>query len=94
MVRRTRPSRAAVASVHCRSAKAQGIGEVEALILLLDAIALVILAHWSIINDARGPDEPSIGLFRFVRQAAPPAASSTPRPAATQRPVPTGKLFH
>ena len=37
----------------------------EAIFFLIDIIAVILLLYWSIINDRRGPDAPSTGLFAY-----------------------------
>ena len=47
----------------------------EAIFFMLDIIGVVLLLFWSIMNDRRGPDAPSIGLFAYretIRSLAPP----------------------
>ncbi len=37
----------------------------EAAFFAIDIIGVVLLLYWSIMNDRRGPDAPSIGLFAY-----------------------------
>ena len=49
----------------------------EAAFFAVDIIGVVLLLYWSIMNDRRGPDAPSIGLFAYretIKRASPPAA--------------------
>ncbi len=49
----------------------------EAAFFAFDINWLVLLLYWSIMNDRRGPDAPSIGLFAYretVKRPSPPAA--------------------
>ncbi len=53
----------------------------EAAFFAIDIIGVVLLLYWSIMNDRRGPDAPSIGLFAYrktikqtIKRPNPPAA--------------------
>ncbi len=49
----------------------------EAAFFAIDIIGVVLLLYWSIMNDRRGPDAPSIGLFAYretIKRPSPPAA--------------------
>ncbi len=49
----------------------------EAAFFAIDIIGVVLLLYWSIMNDRRGPDAPSIGLFAYretIERPSPPAA--------------------
>ncbi len=49
----------------------------EAAFFAIDIIGVVLLLYWSIMNDRRGPDAPSIGLFAYretLKRRSPPAA--------------------
>ncbi len=49
----------------------------EAALFAIDIIGVVLLLYWSIMNDRRGPDAPSIGLFAYretIKGPGPPAA--------------------
>ena len=49
----------------------------EAAFFAIDIIGVVLLLYWSIMNDRRGPDAPSIGLFAYretIKGPSPPAA--------------------
>ena len=49
----------------------------ETAFLVIDIIMVVMLLYWSIMNDGRGPDAPSIGLFAYretIKRPSPPAA--------------------
>ncbi len=49
----------------------------EAAFFVIDIIGVVLLLYWSIMNDRRGPDAPSIGLFAYretIKRPGPPAA--------------------
>ncbi len=37
----------------------------EAAFFAIDIIGVVLLLYWSIMNDRRGPDAPSTGLFAY-----------------------------
>ncbi len=37
----------------------------EAAFFAIDIIGIILLLYWSIMNDRRGPDAPSIGLFAY-----------------------------
>jgi hypothetical protein len=52
----------------------------EALFFLLNAIAVVILVLTSLKNDKRKPDEPMIGIYRYIDTLTPPKPKR--RPAA------------
>jgi hypothetical protein len=57
----------------------------EAFFLLLDAIAMVLLAYWCVRNDALGKGEKTVGLFRF---SEPERISSAPAPSRPASPPP------
>ena len=49
----------------------------EAVFFAIDIIGVVLLLYWSIMNDRREPDAPSIGLFAYretIKRPSPPAA--------------------
>ncbi len=49
----------------------------EAAFFAIDIIGVFLLLYWSIMNDRRGPDAPSIGLFAYretIKRPSPPAA--------------------
>ncbi len=49
----------------------------EGAFFAIDIIGVVLLLYWSIMNDRRGPDAPSIGLFAYretIKRPSPPAA--------------------
>ena len=49
----------------------------EAAFFAIDIIGVVLLLYWSIMNDRRGPDAPSIGLFAYretIKRPSPPVA--------------------
>ncbi len=49
----------------------------EAAFFTIDIIGVVLLLYWSIKNNRRGPDAPSIGLFAYretIKRPGPPAA--------------------
>ncbi len=49
----------------------------EAVFFAIDIIGVILLLYWSIMNDRRGPDAPSIGLFAYretIKRPSPPAA--------------------
>ena len=53
----------------------------EAAFFAIDIIGVVLLLYWSIMNDRRGPDAPSIGLFAYretIKRPSPPAAQERP----------------
>lgn len=50
----------------------------EALFFLINAIAVVILVVTSLKNDKRKPDEPMIGLYRYVETLTPPKPKRLP----------------
>ncbi len=37
----------------------------EAAFFALDIVGMILLLYWSIVNDKRGPDAPSTGLFAY-----------------------------
>jgi hypothetical protein len=51
----------------------------EAILLMLDMLALALLAFTSLRNDRRGAAERQIGLFRY-RESKPPAPPAARRP--------------
>lgn len=51
----------------------------EALLLMLDMLALALLAVTSMRNDRRGAAERQVGLFRY-RETRPPAPPAPRRP--------------
>ncbi len=49
----------------------------EAAFFAIDIIGIVLLLFWSIKNDRRGPDAPTVGLFAYretIKPSRPPAA--------------------
>ncbi len=49
----------------------------EAAFFAIDIIGVVLLLYWSIMNDRRGPDAPTVGLFAYreiIQRPSPPAA--------------------
>jgi hypothetical protein len=50
----------------------------EALFFLLNAIAVVILVVTSLKNDKRKPDEPMIGIYRYIDTLTPPKPKRQP----------------
>ncbi len=55
----------------------------------VDIIGVVLLLYWSIKNDRRGPDAPSIGLFAYretIKGPSPPAARERHSSQSDRRP--------
>ncbi len=52
----------------------------ESAFFVIDIIGIVLLLYWSIMNDRRGPDAPSIGLFAYLETNKRPSL-----PAARER---------
>jgi hypothetical protein len=50
----------------------------EALMFMLNAVAVVVLVVTSLKNDKRKPDEPMIGPFRYVETVTPPKPKRPP----------------
>ena len=49
----------------------------EAAFFAIDIIGIILLLYWSIVNDKRRPDAPSIGFFAYretIKHPSPPAA--------------------
>ena len=49
----------------------------EAASFAIDIIGVVLLLYWSIMNDRRGANAPSMGLFAYLqpsKRSSPPAA--------------------
>ncbi len=49
----------------------------ESATFAIDIIGIILLLYWSIMNDQRGPDAPSIGLFAYretIERPSSPAA--------------------
>lgn len=62
----------------------------EAIFFLIDIIAVIWLLFWSIVNDRRGPDVPTTGLFAYResgprRRAVNPGNNGRPKPASPTR---------
>ncbi|WP_299614805.1 hypothetical protein [Pelagibius sp.] len=55
----------------------------EAIFFLIDIIAVILLLYWSIINDQRDPDAPTIGIFAYRRALRPPTPAGQRRTAAS-----------
>ncbi len=53
----------------------------EAVFFAIDIIGVVLLLYWSIMNDRRGPDAPSIGLFAYRETIGGPTGGPTGDPA-------------
>lgn len=50
----------------------------EALFLLMNSIAVVILVVTSLKNDKRKPGEPMVGLYRYIETLTPPRPKLPP----------------
>ena len=53
----------------------------EAAFFAIDIIGVVLLLYWSIMNDRRGPDAPSIGLFAYRETNGGPTGGPMEDPA-------------
>ncbi len=61
----------------------------EAAFFAVDIIGVVLLLYWSIMNDQRGPDAPSIGHFAYretIKRPSPPAAQERHSPPPDRGP--------
>ena len=53
----------------------------EAAFFAIDIIGIILLLYWSIMNDRRGPDAPSIGLFAYRETIGGPTGGPIGGPA-------------
>lgn len=57
----------------------------EAIFFLIDIVGVVLMLNWSIENDRRGPDAPSIGLFAYREKRLRGSAKGNPRERGRSR---------
>ena len=55
----------------------------EPILFLIDIIAVIVLLYWSIINDQRDSDAPTIGIFAYRKALRPPTPDAPPRAATS-----------
>ncbi len=53
----------------------------ESALFAIDIIGIILLLYWSIMNDRRGPDAPSIGLFAYRETIGGPTGDPMEDPA-------------